>query len=267
MTDVIAQDNKEKIIPQEVAAIQRQEQQQTKQNVPEQISQVNTETNVETQEDPNWHALRESRKKERAERQAAERKAAEKEAEAQALKAAMEALISKSSPSSQAYQQYYSMNGPNEGEETEDQRIEKKVNAAIAIREAAAEKARIERERADLPHRLRKQFPDYDQVVNEENGDYLEYHHPEVYRALLRQPETFESLSDVYNVVKKYIPNAKNAKKDAAKAEANLNKPKSISSTGITQPGEATQRSSMQDIEARRAARYAEMQRIMKGMG
>lgn len=235
------------------------------------VSQQKPDTNIaqenkpadETQEDPNWRAFREARKKDKAEREAAQRKAAEKEAEVAALKAAMEAAFSKGMPQ----QQYASEQGSYQQEETEDERINKKVEAALEKRLIQEENNRQEREKQQLPQRLKQAFPDYDQVVNEENGNYLEYHYPEVYRTLLRQPENFETCADIYKVVKKLIPNAGGAKKEAAKAEINQNKPRSISSAGITQPGESTNRSSMQEIESRRAARYQEMQKILKSVG
>lgn len=213
------------------------------------------------EENPNWKAFREARKKDKAEREAAEKRAAEKQAEAEALKSAMEALLNKSGAIPTHPNQYYQ----EQSEETEDERIEKKVHAAIAKREAESEKIRREREQQELPQRLVQAFPDYHQVVNEENGAYLEYHHPELYRSLLRQPENFETLSDVYKVVKKFVPNIGNAKKEAAKAENNFNKPRSISSSGITPTGET--RSSAIVSQEKRDANYARMQKIIKGVG
>ncbi len=222
------------------------------------LSQKNEEN---VQEDPNWKAFREARKKDKSDKEAAEKRAAEKEAEATALKAAMEAAFSKQSAVISRNSGYIE----DEVELTEDERIEKKVQAAITAREAASEKSRYERERNELPQRLIQAFPDYNQVVNEENGAYLEYHHPELYRSLLRQPENFETCSDIYKVVKKFVPNSTNAKKEAARAENNFNKPKSISSTGITQPGQATSNSRL--TEEKRSQNWERMQRILKGVG
>ena len=220
-------------------------------------------------EDPNWRAFREARKKDRAEKEAAEKiaietqkRAAEKELEISALKAAMEAAFKANPPQ----QQYYSDQGQNQHEETEDERIEKKVNAAVAAREAAAEKARIEREHQEYPNRLTRTYPDFHQAISQDNLDYLDYHYPEVSRPLQRLQDGYDKWSDIYQAIKKFVPNNSTAKKEAARAESNQNKPKSISSTGITQPGEAVNRTSMQDIEAKRAARYMEMQKIMKSV-
>lgn len=214
----------------------------------------------EPAEDPNWRAFREARKKDRADREAAERRAAEKEAEALALRAAMEAAFAKgNSP-------YPTQNQNVEYEETEDQKIEKKVNTILAQREAAAEKTRLERERQEYPQRLVQSYPDFNNVITDENLAYMDYHHPEISRPLNRLQDSFDKWSDIYHVIKKFVPNNSTAKKEAARADMNQNRPKSASTTSITQPGEGINRSSMHEIEQRRSLRYAEMQRIMKGV-
>jgi hypothetical protein len=207
--------------------------------------------------DPNWRAFREARKKDKSDREAAERKAVEKEAEVAALKAAMEAAFAKSSPPQQSQGYSYPE------EETEDQRIERKVQKAVAEREAQFEKQMMEREKTELPKRVLQAYPDYHEVVSEENGAYLEYHHPEIYRSLLRQPQNFETYSDTYKIVKKFIPNSTTAKKESAKADANFAKPKSISSTGLTQNTEASSHSLTED---RKAANWKRMQKTLKGI-
>lgn len=217
-----------------------------------------------TQEDPNWRAFREARKKDRADREAAERKAHEKEAEISALKAAMEAAFSKSSPTPQAYQQYYGMNTSAEQEETEDERIERKVQAVLSVREAAAEKSRIEKEQQEYPNRLNQTYSDFNTIISQENLDYLDYHYPEVSRPLQRLQDGYDKWSDIYKAVKKFVPNTTTSKKDAAKAEVNFNKPKSISSTSITQPGEAV--GSARLTEEKRASNWERMQKILKGV-
>lgn len=215
----------------------------------------------EEDKDPNWKAFREARKKDRAEKEAAERKAAEKDAENAALKAAMEAAFSKSSPSPQAYQQYYGMQ---QSEESEDERIEKKVQAVIAIREAAAEKERLIREQREYPNRLIKNYPDFNQVIAEENLDYLDYHYPEISRPLQRLNNDYDKWEDIYKAVKKFVPNNKNHKKEAERADSNFNKPKSISSPGITQPGQGSSSNIL--TEQRRAANWERMQKTLKGL-
>lgn len=224
--------------------------------VKEQVeTKVSEKPQEESKEDPNWKAFREARKQDRIQKEAAEKRAAEKEAEALALKAAMEAILNKPTTNSVA-------NGYQE-DETEDQRIEKKVQQAIAQREAQYEQQRQQREQQEYPLRLQEHFPDFQQTIASENLDYLDYHFPEVASPLKRLPDGYEKWRDIYKAIKKFIPN-QNAKKDTARADANFNKPKSISSTGLTQGGEALPSYILS--EERKAANWARMEKARKGL-
>jgi hypothetical protein len=216
--------------------------------------------------DPNWKAFREARKKDRALTEAAEKRAAEKEAEAAALKAAMEAAFARDDkPSRAAQAQYYSMNQEyGHPEESEDERIEKKVQAAIAQREAQRDKERAQREHQEYPNRLTQTYPDFNQTICEENLDYLDFHYPEVARPLKRLGDNFDKWEDIYKAIKKFVPNSVNSKKEAARADANFNKPKSMSSPTITQSGE-TQGSARISAE-KRAENWKRMQKTLKGV-
>lgn len=217
----------------------------------------------EAQEDPNWRAFREARKRDRSEKEAAERRAAEKEAEAAALKAALETAFSKTGSSPQAYQQYYGLN--DNPEESEEQRLERKLNEMLNKRQQQFEKEAAEKEQREYPSRLSRDFPDFRQVCSQENLDYLDFHYPEVSRPLQRLSEGYDKWSDIYHAVKKFIPNHSTAKKEAARADINNSKPKSISSTELTQSGQPV-RESWQQIEQRRADNWARMQRTMRGI-
>lgn len=235
---------------------------QQKSEVPEQSGQDQTAA----PEDPNWRAFREARKKDREEKEAAERKAAEKENEVAALKAAMEAAFSaKSAPSPQAYQQYYGMNQPDQTDENEEQRIERKVNELLSKKEDQYKRQRAEEEQREYPNRLMKDFPDFKQVCSQENLDYLDYHYPELSRPLQRLNEGYDKWHDTYHAVKKFIPNHSTARKEAARAEMNSNKPRSISSPGSSPTGEPA-RTGWQDTEARRAENWSRMQKTMRGV-
>jgi hypothetical protein len=227
---------------------------------------LNQNTENEPQEDPNYKAFREGRKKDREARKEAERKAAEKEAEIIALKAAMEAAFSKSSPTPEAYQQYYGINqGYDQTEQTEEERLEKKLNELLKKREQQSQAEQEERERREYPNRLASNYPDFHHVCSQENLDYLDYHYPELSRPLQRLPEGYDKWSDIYNAVKKFIPNHASAKKEAMRAEMNMQKPKSISSTMSTPTGGHV-RESWQEVEQRRVANWERMQRTLKGV-
>lgn len=171
----------------------------------------------------------------------------------------MEAAFSKSSIQTNNIQDPYHPH-----EETEDERIEKKVQAALAAREAQAERERMQREQQEYPQRLSSNFPDFHHAIAQDNLDYLDYHYPEVSRPLQRLPDGYDKWADIYRAVKKFVPNHSTAKKDAARAEANFNKPKSISSPSITQSGEAI--SGVRLTEEKRAANWQRMQNILKGV-
>ncbi len=216
-------------------------------------------------DDPNWKALRETTKRERqraveAQKLLAEEKERTEKAqkEAEALKAALEAAFAKGNPvpSNPYYQEPQ--------EETEDQRIEKKVEAKLAKMQEQAERARLEREYQEYPDRLRKEFPDFDQVISDENQDYLIYHHPEIATTLKRLPDGYDRWHDIYKMIKKFVPNNTTAKKEAAKAEANFSKPKSMSGVGLTQTGEES--GSARLTEERKAANWERMQKALRGV-
>lgn len=220
---------------------------------------------TETQEDPNWRAFREARKKDRIEREQAEKRAQEKDAEVAALKAAMEAAFSRQAPSPQAYQQYYGMNQVQDNtEETEDQRIQRMVDAGISKREQENERKRMEKEQQEYPQRLMRELPDFNQVISQENRDYLDYHYPEVSRPLGRLNDGYDKWHDIYHAIKKLVPNNTNARRDSARADANMMKPKSISSTGMTQAQSVPGSHILS--EERRAANWQRMQQTLKGV-
>jgi hypothetical protein len=261
-----------------VDAIQPDPQQQSQEEAT--LSQAKVETNLtqkneenpeqkdDSEGDPNWRAFREARKRDRIEKEAAERRAIEKEQEVAALKAAMEAAFTKgSAPTPQAYQQYYGMNqGFDQPEETEEQRIERKVNEMLTKKEREYVKQQAEMEAKVWPDRLKKDIPDVWKVCSQENLDYLDYHYPEISRPLQRLSEGYDKWHDTYHAVKKLIPNHSTAKKEAVRADMNSQKPRSISSSGPSHTGEKT-RETWQDTEARRAENWARMQKMLRGVG
>ena len=214
----------------------------------------------ETQEQINWRKFRQEREKERREREEdrkkkeeAERKAAEKEAEALALKMAMEAILNKSNS-----QQSNSF----EEEETEDQRIERKVNKKLEERDRIAEAQRREQESKELPQKLVQAYSDFESICTTDNLDYLEYHYPEVVAGYKHMPDSFEKWSAIYKSVKRFIPNT-NHQKEQARIEKNLSKPQSMSLPGVSQTGD---HAPTELTEKRRQDNWARMQRVLKGI-
>ena len=161
-----------------------------------------TEKSIETQpeetlSDKNWKKFREAREVERKQREELEIRAAQKEAETLAMKAAMEAILNKP----QQRNEYH------EEDLSEDQKIQKKVDEALAARDRQYEQQRIQREKAEFPQRLVQTFSDFNQVCSPENLDYLEYHNPKLAKALGIVPDGFEKWAAIYEAVKNVIPN------------------------------------------------------------
>lgn len=212
-----------------------------------------SEKPAETQEQINWKRFREQREIERKQKDAAEKLAAQKTAEAEAIKAAMEAILNKPSPASPQYQE--------QEDESEDMRIQKKVEAALAVRYQKEEEQRRQKEHAEYPQKLVQTFSDFNDVCSADNLDYLEYHYPEVAAPFAHLPDGYAKWAAVYKAVKRFVPNTAN-KKDSKLAEKNFTKPQSMSVGGVTQTGDSAPQ---QLDEKRRADNWARMQRVMKG--
>lgn len=231
--------------------------QETENKVPEttvnkQEQTVEQKPAEENQDQINWKKFREKREQERKEKEAADKRASEKEAEATALKAAMEALLNKSQPT-QAVSE--------ETEETEEQRIDRKVQEHLLRNQQKADEERRKREVAELPVRMQQTYNDFNQVCSQENLDYLQYHYPEVAAGFKYAPDSFETWSNIYKALKRFIPNP-DSKKDQSRIEKNLAKPQSMSVPGATQTGD---HAPTELTEKRRQDNWARMQRTMKG--
>ena len=210
---------------------------------------------VEDEKEINWKKFKEARAQERKQAEEHARRAQEKEAEANALKQAMEALLNK--PTRQQVQQ------DEDPEESEDVRIQRKVDAALTAYQQKMQSEYQQREQQETPRRLEQTYSDFHQVCHESNLDYLDYHYPEISRAFQHMPEGFEKWSSIYKAVKRFVPNTE-TKKEAAKADNNLKKPQSMSGTG-TVTGQSGMSAARLD-DARKAENWARMQRALKGL-
>lgn len=212
--------------------------------------------NIKSEENQaNWRAFRERKEADRKAKEEAEKRAAEKHAEAEALKAALEAITNK--PQRQRHDEV------EERDESEDERIQRRVDEAIKKHESEAERRRAEKEHAEFPQRINQTYPDFNQVCTTENLDWLEYHYPEVAAPYKYLPDNYDKWSSIYKAVKRFMPNP-DSKKDQARAEKNLAKPGSLSGTGTTQGGSAMPAARLD--EQRKADNWARMQRTLKGL-
>jgi hypothetical protein len=233
---------------------QKVQEQVTIENKNSETSSNKEETSPKSSAD--WQKFREARAQERKQAEEMQRQAEKSAAEASALKAALEAIVSKPSPQ-QNQNNYYDQ------EETEEQRIDKRVNDALAKRDAEYERQRKEREHQEFPQKLQSTFSDFNQVCSTENLDYLEYHYPEVAEAFKHSPDGYQKWAAVYKAVKRFVPNI-DGRKEMARAEANLAKPQSISSPTASTSGQGVGASRLDD--GRKRANWERMQKQMKGI-
>ena len=207
------------------------------------------EVQQEKQEDINWRRFREQKeidRKKLAESQERERKKTE---EAEALKQTLEkVLLSAQTQNTHSY-------------ESDEDEIKKRVNEVLAEREKEYERKRQEQEQREAPVRLKQQCPDFENVCSQENVDYLEYNHPEVFTALKSMPDGLDKWTNIYKAMRRYIPEMTEIKKEAKKAEANLSKPlppgKAVSKVVTSAP-------TFDLSEERRKANWERMQKELK---
>lgn len=225
------------------------------QEVQAQTNETTTKQEIQdTPEQVNWKKFREEREIARQKQLEAEKKANEKAAEAAALKAAMEAILNKPSQASQGSYQ-------DQSDETEEMRVKRLVSAAIQERDKVQEAEMRRRESQELPQRLAQIHPDFNHVCTAENLDYLEYHYPEVVAGYKNAPDGMDKWSNIYKLVKRFIPNHQSAK-DEKKVDKNFHKPQSMSVPGTTTVGDNAP--SILD-DKKRANNWSRMQKVMKG--
>ena len=209
--------------------------------------------NQETQEQINWRRFREQQAELRRQNEEALRLAKKKEEEAEAFKRAMEALVNKPDPIHQ------------EREETEEDIIAKKVEERLQAREREYQRKREEEEKAQMPNRLKQAYSDFENIVTDENVDYLAYHYPEIHTIFKNMPDSFESWTALYKTLKRFVPNSKDSQKEAKKADENLKKPVSISRGGMSTTPD-TNGPVMRLTEERIRANQERMRKILKGV-
>ena len=206
---------------------------------------------IKTEENQaNWKAFREQREADRKGREEADKRAQQKAEEAAALRAALEAITNKP-------------NEPQERDESEETRLERRIQEIILEREKVFIAERQQQEFNQYPEKLRSVYTDFNKVCSEENIDYLEYHYPEITVPFKHMPEGFDKWSAIYKAIKRFIPNV-DSQKDANKADRNLMKPSSMSIPGTSQGGNAMPAARL--TEERKAENWARMERARKGL-
>lgn len=225
-------------------------------------------------EEINWRKFRESRAKERKEREEAERRAQEAEQSKNQLQNYLAEVIASQGTGTQQLTQAEQQQVidliddeiPTGGEIKSftkaliNDLVEKKLEEKLALKQAQMDKQ-------ELPKRVAESMPDFWDVCNQENLDYLEYVAPDMAAALagpLATPEklTMRELKAIYQAVTKLVPNAKGANKGNRPAPIEQ-KPQSLSSPAASQSKDGAPHMM---TEALRKQRWEEMQRAMKGL-
>ena len=213
---------------------------------------------IKTEENQaNWKKFREEREKEKQERIKAQELAERKQAEAEALKAAMEAILNKPQAQNNNQPAY-------ELDETEEERIERKVQAALKREKDFYDQQRKAEEQKNLPAQLNRTHSDFNDICSEENVDYLQFHYPEIALGFRHMPDNFEKWNALYKTIKKLIPNV-NRREDEKRIEKNMLKPQATTpSMSDTNPQASS--SNWKEIEAQRKANWERMRKDARGI-
>ena len=185
-------------------------------------------------EEINWKKFREKRAQEKEALLKAEKEAA-------ILKNAVTQLIEKERPIDDIE------------EDDEEKRLKQVIENVI-----------VQKEQKDFPNKLRQAFPDFDKVCTAENIDYLEFHEPELAKALKHMPNTFEKWSTLYSSLKKKLPKM-SGEKEKRMMESNSIKPQSSSTPGNSQLGTNSDLSYLSDDK--KSQNWQRMQKIISGQG
>ena len=203
---------------------------------------------VSPENEANWKKWREDRAAERAKMQEIEKQRQEEAKRAESYKAIIEAMT-KSQPEPQQ-------------EQNSEKSKKEEFEEWLAERDAKIEKQRRDQEQKEFPTQLRKVYPDFDRVCNEENLDYLEFHHKEITDVLAQLPDGFDKWSKAYHLVKKMIP-AKDLAKETARIQNNALKPQAMA--GSASIGD-TNKAMMNLSPTRKAENWQRMMKLIKSV-
>lgn len=102
------------------------------------------------------------------------------------------------------------------------------IKEALSKVEEEKQSKKAQKEKEELPQRLVKAHKDFNEVMQQENFAYLDYHYPEVSYALEKLPDSFDKWSNIYSAIKKLVPRTEH--KDIKRLESNAAKPQSMTS-------------------------------------
>ncbi len=148
-----------------------------------------------------------------------------------------------------------------------DEWLTKEQSEKLATRQAntavdkALEKDRIRRAKEEFPDRIKKDFPDFDQVVSKENVNYLKANKPHLAAALAATQDLLAQAEGAYDAIKMYCPSIQ-VTQDKERAEKNASRPGTLDAAGPARVQESDPKRINPDTQARY---WKDMQEAARG--
>lgn len=229
----------------------------------------------ETPEEINWKKFREERKKDREARRKEEQQRLEAEKQRNELRELVQSLSN--SPERnlsdkdvkevlQSIPLDELVTGKDVKTYTESEvkkQVEKTVLSFLEKQEKDREEKKRQEEKQKVPERLKADYNDFYEIVNEDTLDRLEYEHPELAETLKELPEGYSKWVRVYKAIKRYQPGVNDRLKNENRYEKNQNKPRSASTPGYVP---ATKEQPRILTSEQKRANWERMQRQLKGL-
>ena len=221
--------------------------------VQENLEQENA-VEEDTEEKINWRKFREARAKEKeelkAEQERAEqekRKSQEKDLQIAALTEAITASLSQSQNSTltkkeqeQIVAELLDEDIPTGGEVKNflKQYVPSIIKDILQEKETQKQKERDEQDKREIPLILKRQYPDFDEVMTQDNLEYFQYKYREASEAMAMLPDSKDKWSKIYSTVKKLVP--LEIRNESKMIDRNMKKPQqsAISGSSNTQSEE-----------------------------
>ena len=115
-----------------------------------------------------------------------------------------------------------------------ERHAKKAVQEALEKDRREREEERKRQELKELPTRLRKELPNFQDVVSDKNIEYLREHKPYIYAALDATPDPYAQAKAVYDACEAFCPSPE-VEKEKAAIVANSKRPGSLDA--VAQPG------------------------------
>lgn len=197
----------------------------------EAIEEGLTEETKETSQEKNWKAIRD--KQERLEREYEKERQKREEYEQLLYK-----QLTKPKEELKEDDEIESIADDDWLTKKQSQKLAQKL-ATEAVKKALEEDRR-QRSEQELPYRLKNQYPDFENVVTEDNVKQLRAQEPELAQALSQIHDKQAQAIAAYKYIKSFIPKAAEQTDYKERVEKNSKKPGSLSAVGSSSLSQAT---------------------------